>query len=1160
MALTVAQLTARLTADTSNFYKSMSIADAAFLRTGSIASRVGAGVGIAVAAIGLMSLKAAGDFEQSMNILGAVSGATTGQMKKMQTQAIALGQDMKLPNVSAKDAADAMTELSKAGLSVKDIMGATRGVLQLGISANIDFATSATITARALNAFHLNGREAVRVADLLTATANKTTADVNDLALGVQMASAQFHAGRQPIQNLTTALGLMANAGIAGSDAGTSLKTMMNRLMAPTDKASAEMKKLGINVYDTHGRMKEMPAIIQTFTQGLKGQSEAARNAALYTIFGSDAIRAARVLLAAGTEGWNSLQQATTRGGEAQAFAEARTKGFNGAVQGVISQVETLAVQLGQALLPAATSAAQGLANFLSKIDVGKITAFFGFLADGVRILYAFATANGQATPMLVGIGVALAALNFVILPVINGVRTLTAAVIAFTESLAINPVTAWAVAIGAIAGILYSFITSSNNAADSQRNLQSAVQASTDAFRKFQDAIGSVNEADIRYKTALLNRAAAHKQLHDLELQGITDGDAYRRASLAVRSANEEVRSSSIARSRAIADGAQITMSAYHKDAEAIRIATAKRDADARALALYPQSIELQKRLVSSQDDLNKALSTGVTHSKNFATEFVKTANSLSGQAKANFIKNNKWVISFDKYTSLQKLSEVITSITGKAPTLKQMSQIVGTGVADGIAAGITSAPAVQAAVRAVKDAIAAAKAAGKIKSPSQVTQEEIGKPFAHGIARGIAVGATDISTQMIRSVTAPIAIVGEYAKGAAKNIAHKYTDTQLRAFVTGSHSLPEKMGESLKRMINTQKGILDRAKPVFEKWFGRLQDRALRAFDAVTQTAKMPSDLLLAGKTPSELSLGKKTASEAALAAEQAVRDNAELKKRQDEAQAIIDNSASAKAAIVQKEGESDADFRTRQAEEIKKIDQDVADATQAIADVAWEKRRATLESDGASERAILEGKAADERSTLEAAAAQERLDWESQRENQRVALEDRLTKLQENLLAGKLKIKTANAEITQILKDAGVDYSASGNILGREFAAGLLASKAQILKQARAIAAAVRRILQLNSPAKEGPLSNLDTWWEAFAPTLLSGLDTRELGRTVSGAVAPPTISPVTSGPSSGPGPTINLTVTDQTFAGMSREQADSVAREVQAAIARQVRSTV
>lgn len=1120
MALTVAQLTARLTADTSNFYKSMAIADAAIFRTGSIASRVGAGIGIAVAATGVMALKTAGDFQQSMNILGAVSGSTTKEMKAMQDQAIALGKDMKLPNVSAKDAADAMTELSKAGLSVKDIMGATRGVLQLGVAGNIKFADSATIVARALTSFHMSGTQATRVADLLTATANKTTADVNDMALGIQMASAQFHAAGYDIDDLTTSLGLMANAGIAGSDAGTSLKTMMNRLTAPTDKAKEKMKELGISVYNASGNVKKMPQLIETFNKALKNQSNETRNAALYTIFGSDAIRAARIQLAAGAEGWNLLNQQTTRGGEAQAFAEARTKGFNGAVQGLVSQVETLAIELGQALLPAATAAAQGLANFLSHIDAGKITAFFGFLSDGVRILYSIATANGAATPMLIGMVTALATLNFVIRPIISGIMALRTAVMAFTASLALNPVTMWAMAIGAVAGLLWGFASSSSNAASTSQRLTDAINANAEAFRNFQDAMSNITGADIRYKQALIDRASAQREVKNLEAQGITSGMAYQQATLRLARANLEVRDSGIARGRAIKDSDKVTRDTLITDNNAIRLAKQHRDEAFKLARQLPNNAAATRGAEDAQKKLNTTYNTAIRHGKDYTTEVMRVAKGLDGPARTAFLNSNKWVAQWNIQKAKDKLNDTITFITGKAPTFSQQSQLIGKGIADGIGAGITSAPAVQAAVRAVQEAIAEAKAAAKIKSPSQVANEQVGAPISQGIAQGIYESGWEIKASVLKVLTQSNAAAQIAAITGGKKVGKDYSEAQLRGYVLGTIDMPEKMGKVIKRAIEKAKSIIKAAEPGFSKAFGRLSDLAFQAFDAVTSQHKTPTELLLEQET--------------------AARDKAAADAQRQDAQTTI-NDYSGKVAAVNSmtanEGESEADFQKRKQDELLRLKQEYDAAVKQIDDLNWAQRQADLA----------------------AQIEKERMDYEQQRANERLALQDNLDNLQARLLAGKINVNQFNAEVNKIFKNNIPEYRKSGVRLGAAFGAGLAAAKRGIIANATDIAKAIMAILKLNSPAKKGPLSTLDTWWDAFAPTLLEGLDQRGIEKALTKAVDTQGINGLTVATSNitkSPETTINLNVTDQTLAGMSREQADRVARDIKAALDRQV----
>lgn len=429
----------------------MAVANSAMIRSGSIISRVAAGAGLATLGMGIMSLRAAGNYEQSMDILGAVSEANKKQMKAMGDEAIKLGADLKLPNVSAKDAAQAMQELAKGGLSVNDILSSTRGTLQLGLAANMGFADSATVVARALQAFNLDGSKATMVADLFTAAANKSTAEMTDIALGFQMASAQFKAGDQTISGLTTSLTLMANAGIVGSDAGTSLKTMMNRLMAPTKKAKELMADMGISVYDSAGNMRPMPALIGEFTEATKGMTKEQKNAALYTIFGSDAIRASRVMLDAGAKGWLEMEKRITKGGEAQAYAEARTKGFNGALQAFGSVAETLAINLGTALLPAATSLVRTFTAWLAAIDPAVIIGFVAAIVDSVKWIYNLIAGSDLLTAAVGGLVAGLIAYKTISMTIAAVTRIWAIAQGLLNAAMMLNPV---ALVIAALVGL----------------------------------------------------------------------------------------------------------------------------------------------------------------------------------------------------------------------------------------------------------------------------------------------------------------------------------------------------------------------------------------------------------------------------------------------------------------------------------------------------------------------------------------------------------------------------------------------------------------------------------------------------------------------------------------------------------------------------------
>lgn len=393
---------------------------------GSAATRLGSDllpISVASGVVAGSALAMAADYEQSMNILQAQSGATNEQMAAMDKQAIALGADMTLPGTSAADAAEAMLELSKAGLSVTNTMDAAQGVLQMSAAGQIENAEAATITANALNTFGLAGSDATMVADLLAAAANASSADVRGMADSLQMSGSVAAMTGQSIGDTTTAIALMANAGIQGSDAGTSLKQMLLSLSAPTDKAADLINALGISLYDANGEMLPMPELIDQFGGALDGMSQQQRNAALATIFGSDAVRAANTVLLRGREAWDQMSTAVNRSGAAQDMAAAQTAGFKGALDGLRSTVETVLLEAARPLLAILTPMVRGFADLIGQVSAANPQLF----TAGIAVAGVLAV----AAPLALGIGMVATALGALLGPVglvIIGVGLLAAA------------------------------------------------------------------------------------------------------------------------------------------------------------------------------------------------------------------------------------------------------------------------------------------------------------------------------------------------------------------------------------------------------------------------------------------------------------------------------------------------------------------------------------------------------------------------------------------------------------------------------------------------------------------------------------------------------------------------------------------------------------
>ncbi len=410
-----ANLFVRVGADVSGFTAGMAKVQATTASTASRirshASAIGMGMTkyatVPIIAGLALAVRAAANFESSLNTMQAVSGATASQMKDVSARAKALGADITLPGTSAKDAADAMVQLAKGGMTAKQAMDAARGTLLLSAAAGIDNAAAATIQADALNSFALKASQAGRVSDLLAAASNASTAEITDMALSLSQASAVAHQAGYSIEDTVTALSLLANAGIKGSDAGTSLKTMLLRLQAPMGRGATAIADYGLKLRDSSGAMKKLPALANEFTNKLGGLTKAQKDAAMAAIFGTDAIRAGNILLTHGSTAFDRMRTKVSEHGAAAQLAAAKMKGFNGAMEAFKSAAETAAISIGTVLLPMLTKIMNGLSSL-----VGKFEELSPTLKRAVVVFALVVAAVGPALLILSRMGGAIGAIK----------------------------------------------------------------------------------------------------------------------------------------------------------------------------------------------------------------------------------------------------------------------------------------------------------------------------------------------------------------------------------------------------------------------------------------------------------------------------------------------------------------------------------------------------------------------------------------------------------------------------------------------------------------------------------------------------------------------------------------------------------------------------
>ncbi|NCL75692.1 phage tail tape measure protein [Rhodococcus sp. YH1] len=313
-----------------------------------VATKIGGALGVAlsVGAGAKAVLDLGNSFTNELNTLQAVSGATADQLQKVRDAAMGLGNDASLADTSATDAAAAMTELAKGGFSVDQAMGAARGTLQLAAAAQIDAASAATIQSQALQAFGLDADYAAKAADVLANGANASSAEITDVAQGLQQAGAVANQFGLTLEDTVAGLGLLANAGIQGSDAGTLIKSTLLALTDTGKPAQAAIRDLGLEVYDAQGRFVGLGSLFEQLEDAAGQMTPELYQAATATLFGSDAMRLAGIAADDGAAKWDTMREAIDRQGSAAEVAASKTQGLPGAMAGVQNAAEGLALSI----------------------------------------------------------------------------------------------------------------------------------------------------------------------------------------------------------------------------------------------------------------------------------------------------------------------------------------------------------------------------------------------------------------------------------------------------------------------------------------------------------------------------------------------------------------------------------------------------------------------------------------------------------------------------------------------------------------------------------------------------------------------------------------------------------------------------------------------
>lgn len=407
-----------------------------------------------VTALGTASVKTAADFEAAMSKVAAVSGASASEMEALTEKAREMGSKTKF---SASEAAEAMNYMAMAGWKTEDMLSGIEGVMNLAAASGEDLATTSDIVTDALTAFGLTAQDSGHFADVLAAASSNANTNVSMMGETFKYCAPIAGSLGFSVEDTAEAIGLMANAGIKSTQAGTSLRTIMTNLSGEVKICGDSIGEVTIATSNADGSMRDLSDILADCRVAFAGLSESEKAAAAESLVGKNAMSGFLALMNAGEGDINKLSGAIDNcDGAAQNMADTMNDNLEGQLTILKSALEELAISFGQLLIPALREVVQWLQGFIG---------FLNSLPEGVKkTIMVIALVAAALGPVLIIVGKVISAIGTImtIVPKVAGViNVVKGAFAALNATMLANPIV---LIIAAIAALVAAFIYLWNN------------------------------------------------------------------------------------------------------------------------------------------------------------------------------------------------------------------------------------------------------------------------------------------------------------------------------------------------------------------------------------------------------------------------------------------------------------------------------------------------------------------------------------------------------------------------------------------------------------------------------------------------------------------------------------------------------------------------
>ena len=411
-------------------------------------------VTLGVVGLGTAAVKTAADFDSAMSKVAAVSGATGSDLEALRDKAREMGEKTKF---SASEAAEAMNYMAMAGWKTEDMLSGIEGVMNLAAASGEDLATTSDIVTDALTAFGLTAKDSGHFADILAAASSNANTNVSMMGETFKYCAPIAGALGFSAEDTAEAIGLMANAGIKGSQAGTSLRTIMNNLSGEVKICGSSIGEVTVATTNADGSMRDLSDILADCRTAFSGLSESEKAAAAESLVGKNAMSGFLALMNAGEADITKLSSAIDNcDGSAASMAETMNDNLAGQLQILKSQLEELAISFGELLMPAIRTIVGWIQKFVDWLNS---------MDEGTRkVIVTIALVAAAIGPILIIVGKVISAVGTImtLVPKLAGVINAAKGVFAaFNAVCAANP---YVLIIAAIVALVAAFIYLWNN------------------------------------------------------------------------------------------------------------------------------------------------------------------------------------------------------------------------------------------------------------------------------------------------------------------------------------------------------------------------------------------------------------------------------------------------------------------------------------------------------------------------------------------------------------------------------------------------------------------------------------------------------------------------------------------------------------------------